>query len=88
MTVVNRPGHHDARPDGKANEKEGRSIGAHYTNNPAHKGASMTESYVNVVTGDYSRASEGPSPARGIGSGFTLGGPPWSATPGGGPRAW
>jgi len=32
---------------------EGPSIGAHYTNNPGCKGAAMTESYVNIWTGDY-----------------------------------
>jgi hypothetical protein len=53
VTVVHRPGHHNARPDGKANEDEGHSIGAHYTNNKGCKGASMTESYVNIWTGDY-----------------------------------
>jgi hypothetical protein len=32
---------------------EGPSIGAHYTNNPGCKGASMTENYINIWTGDY-----------------------------------
>jgi hypothetical protein len=53
MTKVIRPGLHDGRPEDAANEPEGRSIGAHYTNNPGCKGASMTESYVNIWTGDY-----------------------------------
>jgi hypothetical protein len=53
MTVVHRPGHHDSRPNEKANGDEGPSIGAHYTNNPGCKGAAMTESYVNIWTGDY-----------------------------------
>ncbi len=53
MTVVHRPGHHDSRPDEKANGNEGPSIGAHYTNNQGCKGAAMTESYVNIWTGDY-----------------------------------
>ena len=48
MTVVHRPGHHDSRPDEKANGDEGPSIGAHYTNNPGCKGTAMTESYVNI----------------------------------------
>ena len=39
VTVVHRPGHHDSRPDEKANEDEGPYIGAHYTNNPGCKGA-------------------------------------------------
>jgi hypothetical protein len=53
VTVVHRPGHHDSRPDEKANRDEGPSIGAHYTNNPGCKGTAMTESYVNIWTGDY-----------------------------------
>lgn len=53
MTKVHRPGHHDGRPQGAADGHEGPSIGAHYTNYPDHKGASMTESHVNVLTGDY-----------------------------------
>lgn len=53
MTRVDRPGYHDSRTDGKATDDEGHSIGAHYTNYPDHKGAAMTESYVNIATGDY-----------------------------------
>lgn len=53
MTKVYRPGYHDGRPQGKPTEEEGRAIGAYYTNHPDHKGASMTESYVNIWTGDY-----------------------------------
>jgi hypothetical protein len=53
MTVVHRPGHHDSRPDGKAIGPEGPYIGAHYTNNSGCKGAAMTETYVNIWTGDY-----------------------------------
>ena len=53
MTAVHRPGHHNSRPDEKANEDEGHSIGAHYTNNPGCQDAAMTESYVNIWTGDY-----------------------------------
>ena len=53
MTKVIRPGIHDGRPEGEADRYEGPSIGAHYTNNPGCKGTAMTESYVNIWTGDY-----------------------------------
>jgi hypothetical protein len=52
--VVHRPGHHDGRPQGKATEDEGKAIGGHNSHNPKCKEASsLTESYVNVWTGDY-----------------------------------
>lgn len=53
MTKVIRPGYHAGRPTQHATKDEGHSIGAHYTNNSGCKGASMTESYVNILTGDY-----------------------------------
>jgi hypothetical protein len=53
MTKVIRLGLHDGRPEGEADGHEGPSIGAHYTNNPKCKDASMTESMVNIWTGDY-----------------------------------
>lgn len=53
MTVVHRPGLHADRPQGAANEYEGHRIGAHYTNHSDCKGAEMTETYVNIWTGDY-----------------------------------
>lgn len=48
---VNRPGHHDGRPQGKATEDEGKAIGGHMKHNPSHD--SWNESYVNILTGDY-----------------------------------
>lgn len=53
MTIVNRPELSSSRPDGAAIDEEGPYIGAHYRNKPGCQDAAMTESFVNVLTGDY-----------------------------------
>ena len=52
MTKVIRPGHHAGRPDHPTEEESGY-VGAHYKNYPACQDAAMTETYVQISTGDY-----------------------------------